>query len=86
MKLLIISHTPHYIDKDGTVKGLGPTVLEINYLSQSFDQIIHIGILHKENPPESSQIYLDNKVTFIALPPFGGITFMKKIKMHRITL
>ena len=52
MKLLIISHTPHYMN--GTqLKGWGATVREIDYLAELFDEIIHIAPLYTGKPPKA---------------------------------
>ncbi|MFT4523139.1 MAG: hypothetical protein ACI8ZN_002091, partial [Bacteroidia bacterium] len=45
-KLLIISHTPHYLENDVAV-GWGPTINEINFLSNTFTSITHVACLFK---------------------------------------
>ena len=42
LKLLVISHTPHYTDQDGRVVGWGPTLRELNYLTDLFEHVYHI--------------------------------------------
>jgi len=80
MKLAIISHTPHYF-KDGIITGWGPTVREINHLTEIFDEIYHIAPLHKEMSPESSVSYNSNKINFIPLKPYGGESFSDKFSI-----
>ena len=81
MKLLIISHTRHYKNKDGTIVGWGPTINELNNIIDEFDEIVHIGMLHSGIPPQSSLPYTSSKIKFVALPALGGQTFFSKFKM-----
>lgn len=76
MILGIISHTRHYNDAAGQVKGWFSTVTEINELCSIFTQIIHFAPLHEDNPPSSTEYYKD-KVTFIPLKPSGGAGIKK---------
>ncbi|MGV6828222.1 MAG: glycosyltransferase [Flavobacteriales bacterium] len=80
MKLLIISHTEHYKREDQTIVGWGPLVSELNHLVSVFDEIIHVAMLHPDNPPPSSLPYTSSKIKFVALPPLGGKTFISKLK------
>jgi glycosyltransferase involved in cell wall biosynthesis len=83
MKLAIISHTEHYLDKDGSVAGWGPTVREINYLATHFDKIYHVACLHEGTPPPSSLEYVGDNIEFVPIPPSGGNTFMAKLSVLR---
>jgi hypothetical protein len=56
-KLVIISHTEHYLDKNKSVMGWGSTINEINYLSDYWQEIIHIGCLYSSKPPKSAMPY-----------------------------
>jgi len=80
LKLLIISHTPHY-KKNGIIVGWGPTVREIDYLSQLFDEVRHIACFYPENAPASTQPYSSPKVQFVAIPPAGGERLVDKFKI-----
>lgn len=80
MNLLIISHTVHFKDSDGTIKGWGPTVREINFLSTKFQHITHLGALHEGPAPDSCLPYLSENIRFIPLPPSGGKTILSKLK------
>lgn len=80
MRLLIISHTEHYI-QDGIVVGWGPTVREINALQSIFDEITHIGCLHDVPAPESSLPYGSDRIIFIPVPPTGGDGLMNKLRI-----
>jgi glycosyltransferase involved in cell wall biosynthesis len=77
-KLVIISHTEHYLNKQGSVVGWGPTIREINYLSQHFETISHIGVLYPNEPPKSSEGYGSDNIRFVPLKPTGGNGFWKK--------
>ncbi|MDP3312596.1 glycosyltransferase [Lutibacter sp.] len=77
MKLLVISHTAHYIKSDGIVVGWGPTIKEINALTTIFDEIIHVAPLHAEPAPNSAIAY-ETGVIYKPLKPSGG-SFLKKL-------
>ena len=80
MRLTIISHTPHYFDSSGEILGWGPTVREINYLSEYFLEIVHLAPLHNEKAPNSSIPYNIN-VKFVHLKPSGGKSFYSKLQI-----
>lgn len=71
MKLLVISHTPHYRQGDQIV-GWGPTVRELDYLAGRFEEVIHLAILHPSAPPASSLPYTAENLRLALLPPSGG--------------
>ena len=79
-KLVIISHTEHQKDSDGSFFGWGPTVNEINYLSQYWDEVVHVACHEKGVKPIGSSIrYSSRKINFVAIPTFGGKTIFKKL-------
>lgn len=78
MKLLVISHTPHYLE-DGKTVGWGPTVREIDHLSELFEQIVHLAPLHQESAPLSSLPYGSPRVKFSPLSPAGGKRVIDKV-------
>lgn len=77
-KLVIISHTEHQLSDDGKIVGWGPTVRELNYLSQFWDEIVHVACLEKSPTRGSSLPYIYSNVRFVAIPKTGGNTFWKK--------
>ncbi len=81
MKLVIISHTEHYKNADGTIVGWGPTINELNHLLSVFDEITHVAMLHPGTPPPSSLAYVSSRINFIALPPLGGKSVFSKLKL-----
>ena len=87
-KLVIISHTEHYLNDGGIVVGWGPTINEINYLADYFEEIIHIACLLSDKAPLSSNSYTKNNIKFFPIPPFGGGSIIDKlgiiIKMPKI--
>ena len=78
MKLLIISHTPHY-KTSNEITGWGPTIIEINHLATLFDQVIHIAPLHAGEVPNSSLPYTATNVRFVPVSPSGGDTLFQKL-------
>jgi glycosyltransferase involved in cell wall biosynthesis len=82
LKLLIISHMPHYV-QNGKVVGWGPTATEIDILAQVFDEICHIACLHPGPAPASSLPYSSDRIRFIGVPPSGGEKFEYKLDILR---
>ncbi len=80
MKLVIISHTEHYKQTDGTIVGWGSTVTEINNLVNEFDEITHVAMLHKGEVPQSSLPYTSNNIKFVSLPVLGGNSLLSKLR------
>jgi glycosyltransferase involved in cell wall biosynthesis len=86
-KLVIVSHTEHYKDGD-VIKGWGATVHEINYLAQYWEEVVHVACFYDQTPPPSSVAYNNYNIKYVAIPAYGGKTFIKKLgifwKMPRI--
>lgn len=81
MKLLIISHTRHYLSDAGIV-GWGPTIREINYLAKYFESVTHVGTFYAgETAPASSMAYQGHNIRFVPIEPFGGDTLMQKLRI-----
>jgi len=78
MRLLIISHTPHFFDNN-TIRAWGPTVREINFLAQRFDEVVHIAPLHTDLAPESSLAYQAGNIRVCFVHPSGGVTIRHKL-------
>jgi glycosyltransferase involved in cell wall biosynthesis len=72
MRLLIISHMPHYRRADGRIVGWGPTVQELDHLATRFDDVRHIACLHEGEPPASFLPYKEDRVHLVPVPPTGG--------------
>lgn len=72
MKLLIISHTSHYL-QENRYFGWGPTVKEISQIAKLFDSVIHIAFLNKDNQiPKSFLPYTADNIEIITVPEVGG--------------
>jgi glycosyltransferase involved in cell wall biosynthesis len=86
-KLVVISHTEHYFD-NGEVKGWGPTINEINYLADYWEEVVHVGCLYHQSPPSSSLAYTRENIRYVPIPAYGGKSLWNKlgilIKMPRI--
>jgi len=79
--IAIISHTPHYYNKDGELIGLEPTLREINQLSAIFSTIYHIAPLYKSDPHKATIPYISNKIIYIPIIPTGGETIINKLRI-----
>lgn len=77
-KLVIISHTEHYKDSTGVIKGWGPTINEVNYLADYWEEVVHVGCLHTKKTPPSALPYTQNNISFVPIPPYGGKTLKDK--------
>lgn len=79
-KLVIVSHTEHQKDIDGTVKGWGPTINEINYLSHFWEEVVHVACLEKNVEMKGSSVAYSNQNTqFEPIPTFGGKKIWQKL-------
>jgi len=84
MRLLIISHTPHYQGDDAVV-GWGPTIREIDQLATLFDEVVHLAPLYQENGPKSALPYTAENVRYTSVKPAGGDRLLDKLQiMQRI--
>ena len=83
MRLLIVSHTPHY-QKGNAIVGWGPTVREIDYLAQVFDRVVHVAPLHPEAAPASALPYTSERVCLRPVQPAGGETLREKLNIVRV--
>lgn len=78
MRLLIISHTPHYLKGDQVV-GWGSTVMEIDQLARLFSETVHLAPLHDGEPSESSLPYQNSNVRLALVKPAGGEAWFEKV-------
>jgi len=83
LKLAIISHTEHYLSKNNTIVGWGPTIKELNNLVQICDVIYHIAPLHNCKSPGSALPYNSNKIIFVPISASGGAGFKKMSILFR---
>ena len=79
MRVVIISHTEHYRDKNDHIYGWGPTIRELNFLAkeEQITELIHVAPLHKGEVPRSSMTYTEPNIRFESLKPSGGHGFKK---------
>lgn len=82
MRLLIISHTPHY-QMDGLYYGWGSTIKEIDQLATLFEEVVHLAPLHSLPVPASSLTYTNPKIQFLPVKPAGGESFLNKLTIVR---
>lgn len=80
MKLLIISHTEHYL-VNNEVRGWNATIREIDQLASIFDHVTHLAPLHNTPAPPSSAAYTASNISFQPLTPSGGDGFINKLKI-----
>lgn len=80
MKLLIISHTEHYL-VNNEVRGWNATLREIDQLASIFDEVTHLAPLHHTPAPPSSAAYTAPNIYFQPLIPSGGDGIINKLKI-----
>ncbi len=80
-KLVIISHTDHQLDAGGNIVGWGPTVTEINYLAQYWDEVVHVACFDDSPAKGSSLPYTGDNIRLASIPPFGGRTWRDKLSV-----
>ena len=79
-KLVIISHTEHQQSADGSFVGWGPTVNEINYLSNYWGEVIHVACSEKGVAVKGSSVgYTNGNIHFEPIPTFGGRKIWQKL-------
>ncbi len=82
MKLLVISHTPHY-RANGKIAGWGSTVRELDQLAGLFDELVHLAPLYAGEAPGSSLAYTAKNIRFQPLQPSGGESLAAKLGILR---
>lgn len=80
-KLLIVSHTEHFQTSDGKLVGWGPTVNEVNFMADYWEEVVHIGCLHQKAAPESALPYRHSNIRFVPISPYGGKSVFEKLKI-----
>jgi glycosyltransferase involved in cell wall biosynthesis len=83
MKLLVISHTPHY-SRQGQPVGWGPTVRELDFLAEIFGQLIHLAPHHQGPAPPSALAYTHPNIQFVPVRPAGGRKLNDKLAIARV--
>jgi glycosyltransferase involved in cell wall biosynthesis len=85
-KLLVISHTVHSKNCTNQTVGWGPTISEINYLSNHWEEIVHVGCFTEESSDASMLPYTNPNIRFRAIPTFGGVKFIEKLSVFTSAL
>jgi glycosyltransferase involved in cell wall biosynthesis len=85
-KLVVISHTLHAQNKDKQIVGWGPTISEINYLSNHWEEVVHVACFTKESSDASMLTYTNTNIRFCAIPTFGGVGFIEKLTVFTSAL
>jgi glycosyltransferase involved in cell wall biosynthesis len=80
-KLVVISHTLHAQNKDKQIVGWGPTISEINYLSNHWEEAVHVACFTEESSDASMLPYTNTNIRFRAIPTFGGARFVEKLSV-----
>lgn len=82
-RLLIISHTRHYL-RDDEIVGWGPTVRELDYLSELFDEVVHLAPIYGGPAPDSALAYTSDRIRLRTVRPAGGETLAAKLDILRV--
>lgn len=71
-KLVVVSHTPHQAGADGRPKGWGPTVRELDFLADAWEEVVHVACLEDGPVQASSLPYTRTNIRLEPIPSFGG--------------
>ncbi len=77
MKLLVLSHTPHYL-RGQKIVGFGPTVRELDHLARLFSRVVHLAPLYPGPAPASALPYRSGTL-LRPLVPTGGESLPAKL-------
>jgi glycosyltransferase involved in cell wall biosynthesis len=80
MRLLVVSHTPHY-RRDERLVGWGPTVREIDRLATLFDEVVHVAPVYPGTAPPSELAYEAENVRVHPVRPGGGERLVDKLSI-----
>lgn len=80
-KLVIISHTEHYLNDANQIVGWGATINEINFLADYWEEVVHVGCFYTSRAPASALPYTKRNINFEKIPPYGGKGLINKIKI-----
>ena len=83
MRLLVISHTPHYY-RQGQLVGWGPTVRELDALSDLCTELVHLAPVHDDPAPASALSYTSASVRLEPVPAVGGPSLRDKWQIVRL--
>jgi glycosyltransferase involved in cell wall biosynthesis len=80
MRLLIVSHTPHY-SVNGSVVGWGSTVREIDRLAELFDEVVHLAPVHQGKPSLNDIPYTRENIRLVPVRAAGGTKLKEKLQI-----
>lgn len=78
-KLVVVSHTPHQKGPDGHPVGWGPTVRELDFLADAWQEVVHVACLEGGPAPKSSLPYTRGNIRLEPIPVFGGKSLREKL-------
>lgn len=82
MIILVISHTEHFRDNENRICGWSSTVREIDFLAETYGQVIHVACFDAtRQAPGSTSPYKSANVRFVPIPTYGGPGLKDKIKI-----
>lgn len=82
MRLVIVSHTPHY-RRGREVVGWAPTIREISQLASRFTSVRHVACLYDADAPDSAIPYAADNVELVPVPPAGAAGALGKLDALR---
>lgn len=83
MRLLIVSHTPHY-QHGSAIQGWGPTIRELDHLASLFAEVVHLAPLHPGPAPASSLAYTAKNIQLHPVAPAGGEHMLEKLRIGAV--
>jgi glycosyltransferase involved in cell wall biosynthesis len=78
-RLVVVSHTPHQMGPDGRPVGWGPTVRELDFLADAWQEVVHVACLEDGPAPKSSLPYTRDNIRIEPIPVFGGKSLREKL-------
>lgn len=78
-RLVVVSHTPHQKGADGRPVGWGPTVRELDFLADAWQEVVHVACLEEGPAPKSSLPYTRSNIRLEPIPVFGGKSLREKL-------
>jgi phosphatidylinositol alpha-1,6-mannosyltransferase len=78
-RIVVVSHTEHYQQADGSIVAFGPTTRELDHLASLASELVHVAPLHPGPPPGMALPIEAPNIRFVAVPPAGGAKAVDRV-------